>query len=359
MTRFLNDESDKLARSWGRHEAAWLRDYLVAGVEDPRINVQSILSRHFLVEAIGAGGFGTLMQQEHRFAAAMNWLISLTRPPCDATTFETVLYSLRRGADNAEGIEIPHFILEVFASLPATSEHVTIPNYIEALLSGTQVVEGQARLDDSSLSTFQNLWAAELGAELRKRVIVTLPGPSASKAEAERRLDRCSVLEPACGSANDYRFLSACGLAGFIEYAGFDLCEKNIANARALCPGARFDVGNVFDIAASDKAFDFCIVHDLFEHLSLDAMEVAVREVCRVTRRGLCVGFFNMDEIPDHEVRVVEEYHWNTLSMARMKELFAQLGFSAQVVHIGSFLRRQVGCDRTHNPNAYTFVLWS
>ena len=48
----LKLESEKLARSWMQHEPAKLRDYLVAGIEDPRINLQSILSRHFLVRSV-------------------------------------------------------------------------------------------------------------------------------------------------------------------------------------------------------------------------------------------------------------------------------------------------------------------
>ena len=125
------------------------------------------------------------------------------------------------------------------------------------------------------------------------------------------------MLEPACGSANDYRFLHAYGLARLVRYTGFDLCAKNIENARALFPDVSFAVGNVFEIAAPDKAFDLCFVHDLFEHLSLEGMQAAVKEVCRVTRQGLCVGFFNMDEIRDHQVRPVDDYHWNRLSMRR------------------------------------------
>jgi hypothetical protein len=86
-------------------------------------------------------------------------------------------------------------------------------------------------------------------------------------------------------------------------------------------------------------------------------METAVKEICRVTNRGICAGFFQLDEIPHHIVRPVDEYHWNTLSMARMKELFAAHGFTGQVMHIGSFLREQFGCEETHNANAYTFIL--
>jgi SAM-dependent methyltransferase len=186
-----------------------------------------------------------------------------------------------------------------------------------------------------------------------RRKSAHLPSPQPSTLNSQP----LSVLEPACGSANDYRFLHAYGLARLVDYTGFDLCARNIENACALFPGVSFKVGNVFEIAAPDKAFDFCFVHDLFEHLSPKGLQAAVKEVCRVTRQGLCIGFFNMDEIRDHQVRPVEEYHWNLLSLARMRELFAGWGFAAQVVHIGTFLRQQIGCKQTHNPNAYTFLL--
>jgi ubiquinone/menaquinone biosynthesis C-methylase UbiE len=166
-----------------------------------------------------------------------------------------------------------------------------------------------------------------------------------------------TVLETACGSANDFRFLHRYGLGRFIDYTGFDLCPRNIENARAMFPEIRFEVGNALEIAAPDKAFDFCFVHDLFEHLSLDAMEVAAREHCRVTARGICIGFFNMDERRDHVVRPVDEYHWNTLSMSKMQSLFSSFGFAGQAVHIGTFLRSHLGCENTHNPNAYSFFL--
>ena len=76
-----------------------------------------------------------------------------------------------------------------------------------------------------------------------------------------------------------------------------------------------------------------------------------------MTRSGLCVGFFQMDEIPEHVVRPVDDYHCNLLSMARMKALFAAQGFGTQVVHVATFLRQRFGCDQTHNPDAYTFLL--
>jgi len=328
-----------------QHDAAWLRDYLVAGVEDPRINVQSVLARHFLARALNAERWEALMQHEYRFAATMNWLTTLAGRSDDAEELETVLYALGRGADNAEGTEIPRFVLETFSGLPSVAGSLMVPNYIQSFLSGTQLVNGQPRLHQPSLNIFRQLWHQALAEEL--------PAVQPST----RNAPPLSVLEPACGSANDYRFLHAYGLTRLVRYSGMDLCAKNIENARALFPDAYFEVGNVFEIAAQDKAFDLCFVHDLFEHLSPEGIQAAVREVCRVTRRGLCLGFFNMDELREHQVRPVDEYHWNLLSMGRMRELFAACGFAAQVLHIRTFLRRQVGCEQTHNPNAYTFLL--
>jgi ubiquinone/menaquinone biosynthesis C-methylase UbiE len=198
-------------------------------------------------------------------------------------------------------------------------------------------VNGRLELPEAGLDTFRRLWSEALASESRKTPI--------------------SVLEPACGSANDARFLSAFGLARLVAYTGFDLCGKNVENARRVCPEGRFELGNIFSIPAPDGAFDFCFVHDLFEHLSPEALPVAIGEACRVTRQGICAGFFQMDEIADHIIRPVEDYYWNTLSMERVRELFERQGFTGQVIHIGSFLRQKLGCEFTHNPNAYTLIL--
>jgi SAM-dependent methyltransferase len=300
--------------------------------------LQSIFSRHFLLYGLKLERYAPLMEHEYRFSAVMNWLSDMAGQIADAAELESILYALKRGMDNAEGMLIPRFILQTFTGLPATVCDVIIPNYVEKFLSGTQFTDGKPQLDQASLDTFCNLWSQSLIPQLIN------PRP-------------VSVLEPACGSANDYRFLERYGLSKLLDYFGFDLCSANIENARALFPKVRFDPGNVFEIPAPDKSFDLCITHDLFEHLSLAGLEVAIREICRVTRRGTCIGFFNMDEIPEHLEQPVEEYHWNKLSMARIKEAFASHGFIAQVRHIATFLRQRIGCDCTHNPNAYTLVL--
>ena len=345
MDEALKDETRKLERSWNRHDSDWLRDYLVAGVEDPRINLASIFSRHALLWMLAGARYEALMNAEYDFSAALNWWLRVLREGADAEALCAVLFALRRGADNAEGIPLPHYLRRIFHQLPRVVNGVPVPNYLEALLS-TRLAVGGPPPDQNVLNTFCALWRGLLDRDM-----------AASGAAPNRRTEeRLCVLEPACGSANDYRFLEACGLASRLNYTGFDLSEKNIANARRLFPHVRFDVGNVFEIRAPDQAFDLCIVHDLFEHLSPPGLEVALREVGRVTRRRLCLGFFNMDEIPEHEFRPVDEYHWNTLSRARVCEALETAGFRVQVLYASAFLRERTGCDQAHNPNACTLL---
>lgn len=345
MDEALKDETRQLERSWERHDSDWLRDYLVAGVEDPRINLASVFSRHCILWMLTGARFQALMNAEYDFSAALNGMLRLRRQAGDEDACRAVLFALQRGADNAEGIPVPHYLGRIFRQLPRTVEGVRVPNYLEAILTAP-VPAPSAGLDPAVLNTFCALW---------RGLLEGAPEGSVSGWDhgAKKRL---RVVEAACGSANDYRFLEACGLARRIHYTGFDLSAKNIANARRLFPGVHFEVGNVFEISAPNQSADLCLVHDLFEHLSPRGLQAALREVCRITRRRLCAGFFNVDEIPEHEVRPVESYFCNTLSRARLCEGLEAAGFRVQVFYASAFLREQTGCDQVHNPNACTLV---
>jgi hypothetical protein len=84
---------------------------------------------------------------------------------------------------------------------------------------------------------------------------------------------------------------------------------------------------------------------------------VAISELCRVTRRGICAGFFNMHVRTEHVVKTVDDYHWNCLSAARAKVVFERYCTRIHVVHIDEFLKSDFGCDDTHNKGAYTFIV--
>ena len=335
MEERLEKETAGLMRSWMRHDRGFLRDYLVVDVEDPRINVQSILMRHFLIERITNGGWTALREQELRFGMVMNWLLKLAKGSLDAEERHLVLDALMDGEAQAEGQTIPDYVTEAFASLPTQADGLTAPDYITGGLIRAVGQTRKALLPEDILVSFENLWQRALSSP------------------AARRLE---VLEAGCGSANDYRFLDTFGLAGWIDYLGFDLCDKNIRNAQALFEKVRFEVGNILEIDATDKSFDVSFAHDLLEHLSIEAMEVAITELCRVTRQDIYIGFFNMSESQEHAVNPIDDYHWNNLSKNRTKEIFERCGSTVEVIHIGSLLQSRFGCTDTHNVGAYAFI---
>jgi SAM-dependent methyltransferase len=325
----LKLETQRLTRSWMRHDRSMLRDYLVQDVENPRINVQSILTRHFLIERLFGNRFDYLAEHELRFGLVVNWLLRLLKDSVTPEQLQAALDALLMGRDDSEGLLIPSYVSETFADL-------ALPNYICNLLNWTPVETTEAPIPEYLMSTFERIWSEVLEGEQHQNI---------------------SVLEPACGSANDCRFIETFGIARMLDYTGFDLCEKNIRNARHICPRGRFNIGNVLEIDAEDNAFDYSFVHDLFEHLSIEAMETAISELCRVTRRDICVGFFNMHAGAEHIVKAVGDYHWNALSVVRTKATFECLCSKIQVIHIDEFLTSRFGCADAHNKGAYTFVV--
>lgn len=334
----LDRETEALIRSWMQHDRAMLRDYLVRDVQDPRLNVQSILARHFLIERLFPGRFGQLMEQELRFGAAMNWLLCLSKSPDAAARAPLVFDALLADAEDPADSLLPRYLVETCAALPADADGLPVPDYIGDLLAWLAARADEATLPEPVLQTFQHLWSHALAAE-------TVPEP------------RPAVLEIACGSANDYRFFDAFGLARFIEYTGVDLCEKNVVNARSMFPGVRFDVGNALRLDAPDAAYDYVIASDLYEHLSVEAMEAAVAETCRVTRREACILFFSMQEAAEHVVRPIDEYHINVVAMDAVRQLFLRGAKAVEAISVDELLRRRLGCDDTPNKRAWVFTV--
>ncbi len=311
-----------------------LRDYLASGVQDPWLNPQSMQARHFLAERVLGRGVAGWAAREARFAAGIRWLWDGGRRDGDGDWFAAVGHALNRGADDAEGTEIPRYVRDDFAALPCEVDGVTVPNHArracEAGLAGGTFEEAR--------SWFAPVWKAALEG---------LPPAG------------LSVLEPACGSANDFRVWDAFGLARHVDYVGFDLCERNVANARSLFPGARFEVGNAYEIAQGDGSFDAVIVHDLFEHLSEEGLEVAMGEVTRVARGALFLGFFQMHEEDEHLIRPVEDYHINRLSLGRVRAFLEARGFRTQAVHVDSWLREELGGrEPFYEEWAYDVMAW-
>src|SRR5512147_2684443 len=103
MNPRLAEETERLQRSWMQHRPEMLRDYLVADVQDPLLNVQSIQGRHFLIEALCGDRYAALQQEELRFAVVMHWLIDVLKDASDIEQLQAVHHALRQHADDAEG----------------------------------------------------------------------------------------------------------------------------------------------------------------------------------------------------------------------------------------------------------------
>ncbi|HIJ72309.1 MAG TPA: class I SAM-dependent methyltransferase [Planctomycetes bacterium] len=329
----LQAESEHLRKAWARHNEQFLDGYLVRDVEDPRINVQSIITRGFLLDTIFPSEFNALIREEIRFGACLSSILRLLESNSFKLSRSALLSSLQSRRKTCHGVYIPSHVQQCFDLISGQS--AVVPDYVTEALIGT-VSDESFWIAQSSLSTFEIIWAGLL---------------------SNRKRNKISVLEPACGSANDYRYLNSFGVSAFLKYTGFDICQKNIANALHRLPNVDFRTANVLEMPFEANSYDYLFVHDLFEHLSPIALEAALAEICRVTRKQALLSFFNMRDIDRHLVQPCRLYHWNMLSLKRIRKSLTKQGCLADVVHIDSFLRDSYACDDHPNKEAYTIIV--
>ncbi len=322
---FLN-ENDALAWSWNRHPHDHLANYLVKGVEDPRINCQSILSRALIIDTLWPGKYSAWIDEELRFGTVLTWILKQLENGKNRE-------DLSANVIQEQSPEIPEFVLSAYQGLQ--NPECIIPDYItEALSPRTAVLEKE--LPTSALDVFTTLWSCELHDQENKGF---------------------RLLEPACGSANDYRFFHAFGLASFVQYAGFDISQKNVENASRLFPDIDFKVLSLFDSGLEDRSCDLVMIHDLFEHLSPEGMERALKETIRVCERQIWIHFFNLSDIPEHHFKKTENYHWNQLSLDRILEFLKPYSSDIEVICIPEMLKNKFGFDDYHNQQAVTLIV--
>ena len=288
-----HDEESKLKQSWAAYSPETLDAYLVSGYQNPRINPQSIIARHFFVRQLFGSEFDDLMQEELRFCVESN-------------------EALRQRA----------------AEMGVTMGVFTNPDKRAAVERVCAVIADREQI-------FERRWREALAAKSAEPI---------------------SVLELACGSANDYRSLASYGIARFLDYTGVDLNDKNIANAKARFASVDFEVGSILDLPYDDRSFDYVLAFDIFEHLSLPAMEQAMSEAVRLARRGLVFAFFIMTDAQEHNQRLKRSYHWNELSASKIEEMLRAEFPHTQSRHIPTFLKQNFDYGHYYNKKAYTVV---
>ncbi|MQA01405.1 MAG: methyltransferase domain-containing protein [Streptosporangiales bacterium] len=286
-------ENRTLKESWADKDPNALENYLVSGFQNPQVNAQSIIARHHLIRQLFGNRYEDLMRAE------LEHCVEATK-------------ALRRRAKELD-VRMGSFL----------KDHKRA-----GVLEVSEVI---ADWQD----TYEKEWAAAL---------------------ADRKAKPLSVLEFACGSANDYRYFDSYGIARFLDYTGVDLNDKNVANARRRFPTVNFEVGSVLHLPHKSRSFDYVVAFDIFEHLSLEAMEQAVREACRLAKKGMVLTFFSMVDEPEHMVRPRRKYFWNRLSMPKVRELVGESFASIEVMKIRDLMNDEFGFPYSYNKNAWTFI---
>lgn len=289
----VRKETTTLKESWADKDQKALENYLVSGFQNPQVNAQSIIARHHLIRLLFGSEFEELMRAE------LEHCVAATK-------------ALRRRARELD---------------------VRMGSFLKARKRAAVLEVSEVIADWQD--TYEKQWSAVL---------------------AERKAKPLKVLEFACGSANDYRYFDSYGLARFLDYTGVDLNEKNIANARRRFPTVDFEVGSILHLPHRSRSFDYVVAFDIFEHLSLEAMEQAVREACRLAKKGMVLTFFSMVDEPDHIVRPRRQYYWNRLSMPRVRELVEESFPSVEVIKIRDLLNEEFGFLHSYNKNAWTLI---
>lgn len=327
MGNSFTSEDANLSVAWDKYPREHLDAYLVSDVEDPRINTQSILSRALIADSLWPNRFDDLVNAELRFGAVLTWILAQLKEKVNRYELLDAI------ADGGESGCAP-FVGETFCWLQ--SDTCPIIDYISLALAAPDPDAPGQLLCSEALNVFSDSWRIAL---------------------RECRADTLRVLEPACGSANDYRFVDRCGLSAFLAYTGVDVSSKNIANAKSRFPDIDFGHASILDSGFADASFDYVYVHDLFEHLSSDALARALEEVLRVARREVWLHFFNIDGQGDeHLIEPMDSYHWNTLSLSRICRSLEGLGADVKAISISELQAAKFGYAGYYNPGAYTIL---
>jgi len=327
MTTPFEKENILLRASWDKHEAPYLDMYLVSDVQDPRINIQSILTRALIIDTVWPETFTKQIDDELRFGVVLTWILLQLKQ--DVNRFE-----LLKGINKGDAKMCPQFVLETYRWLQ--QEDCETIDYISGALYSLNSDNPDQLLCESAMNTYIDQWHLLLD---------------------QRDGTRFTIMEPACGSANDYRFLDESGIAQQLVYCGIDISNLNIQNAITRYPTIDFRALSVLTTEFKDAQFDYLYVHDLFEHLSIEAMIHAIKEVIRVVKYEAWLHFFNLDEIAEHEVREVDQYHWNKLSLDKVCDLITSTGAQVTVLAIDTFLKEKFDCNDYYNTGAYTLLV--
>ncbi len=328
-TQAIDLENERLRASWDCFAAEHLATYLSVEEQDQRINTHSILTRALLADTLWPGRFAGLIDEELRFGLVMTWLLQQRKAGVER-------HDLLRWLSSPDPHpRVPGFIADTAAWLQ--SSDCPIADYVTEVLMFTDPDRPPWHLFDPAFDTFRGLWSIQL---------------------AGLAAERISLLEIACGSGNDFKAIRDFGLAEHVAYSGLDISWKNIANARDRFRGVDFFEASILDSGLPSGSFDVIFVHDLLGHLSPEALEVALAEIMRITRREAWLHCHNVADIDHHEVHPFFSYYRNRLSLSGLVASLERAGAAdVTIVPISAMLERKFGFTPEYTASAGTLLV--
>ena len=147
MAAIFESENAGLTWSWDRYPREHLDTYLVADLEDPRINCQSILSRALIADSLWPNEFTELIDAELRFGVVLSWILVQLHQGFSRR-------DLWASIENDKADAFPQVISETWQWLQ--SDECPIPDYMAAALERGHPDKPEQRLNEGALNTFSN-----------------------------------------------------------------------------------------------------------------------------------------------------------------------------------------------------------
>lgn len=316
----ITEEGKVLGRHWDRIGSDLLDRYLIQEVEHPAFNAQSVLIRAFLIDRLFPGAGSEIIEEEIYFASCCCFALLSHREGW----FPDLYRKVKSGYQDSE---LPVFL--------RSSNRERLGSRFELFDVFSELAICLTTGFDDFRSPFESLWKEWI---------------------RSRNTEPFKMLELGCGSANDYRFFDSYGLTDLFEYSGIDVSEANVRNAKKRFPDVQFRIGDACAIRATDQTFDVTLAFDLYEHLSADALTLALSESLRVTKDELWVSLFNAADISFHQIRPVDDYHWNLLSLSELQRDIDTQGFDVEIISIPQQLESRFEGYRHYNQEAHILI---
>lgn len=113
----------------------------------------------------------------------------------------------------------------------------------------------------------------------------------------------------------DLRILEAGGRSGQMHYflpdhdiQILDIREAETDLDKSLDAIGKYIVGSVLEIPLADQIMDITISMEMLEHISPEERVQAIREMVRVSKRGVIIGFPHDSAENDQAERIVNNY---------------------------------------------------